>query len=82
VPGWSLDALKFAGLSIGLFFAISFVYVSLLNVAMRAYVLWRVRAPARRRGRARIRALAHEYETTGHLDPELQQVFDEVAEMG
>jgi hypothetical protein len=74
--------LIFLGLWIVLRFAVGLAYGLVSVWVMRRYVIWQLRAPARRRGLARIRGLAREYEATGRLDPELREVFDEIGEMG
>jgi hypothetical protein len=75
-------ALIFLGLWVALRFVLGAAYGLTAVWVMRRYILWRLRAPARRRGRARIRGLAKEYEATGRMDPELKEVFDEIGEMG
>ena len=82
MPSWAIDALKFAGLAYVLLFAVTAVYALLTLGVWRRHFLWRIRAPARRRGRSHIRTLAQQYRATGEIDPELQEVIGEIGEMG
>lgn len=74
--------LIFLGLWLALRFALVVGYGLAAVWVMRQYTFWRLRAPARRRGLARIRELAKEHQSTGRMDPELQEVYDEIGEMG